>query len=162
MNAFTTVNVALAPAALLQGEVCRRPPEVVAPHPQATPTVRRGVHELTPIEAQFYDELKETDLVLAAEVAIETTDRQCRPDFVIYHHGGAIAIELDGHEAHKTREQRRRDARKDRWLQSRGVPVLRWTGSDVYRDAAECVRELREICGASIGDPSFALTCAGP
>lgn len=48
---------------------------------------------------------------------------------------GAVVVELDGQESHKTKEQRAKDARRDRWFMARGIRVLRWTGSEVHRDA---------------------------
>lgn len=59
--------------------------------------------------------------------------------------GRAIVVELDGHEGHKTKEQRQHDYARERWLQEHGLRVVRWTGSDVYADARGCVRQLVEM-----------------
>jgi very-short-patch-repair endonuclease len=64
---------------------------------------------------------------------------------MILYDGGIVVVELDGNETHKTREQRTRDARRQRWFEARGIRVLRWTGTEVHKNAQECVRELLEI-----------------
>lgn len=69
-----------------------------------------------------------------------------RADFGIVGRRGlelrAIAVELDGHEFHeKTKEQVARDKRRDRHFTRLGVAVVRFTGSEVHRDADNCVAE---------------------
>jgi very-short-patch-repair endonuclease len=63
--------------------------------------------------------------------------------------GGELAVELDGHDYHeRTKEQAARDRKKDRDLLRSGVPVVRFTGSEVYRDPDGCVEELTECLQA--------------
>lgn len=51
-----------------------------------------------------------------------------------------IIIECDGHDFHeRTKEQASRDKERDRVLQSMGFVVLRFTGSDIWKDALACV-----------------------
>lgn len=52
-----------------------------------------------------------------------------------------IAIELDGHQYHSTKEQRTRDAKRQRYLERNGWRVIRFTGSEVWGDASGCVEE---------------------
>lgn len=48
-------------------------------------------------------------------------------------------IECDGHDFHeRTKEQARHDRRRDREVQSFGLPILRFTGSEIYADAVGC------------------------
>lgn len=59
-----------------------------------------------------------------------------------------MVVECDGHEFHeKTKEQAKRDKKRDRFFQSRGIKVLRFTGSEIFSDpeavAAEIVGELQ-------------------
>lgn len=50
-----------------------------------------------------------------------------------------LFIECDGHNFHeRTKEQAARDRLKDRDVQQAGYPVLRFTGSEIYRDANSC------------------------
>lgn len=55
------------------------------------------------------------------------------------------AIEIDGHEAHKTKEQRFNDYRRERFLMREGFKVIRFMGSEVYTDALGCVKELMKL-----------------
>lgn len=44
-------------------------------------------------------------------------------------------IECDGHDYHeRTKDQARHDKQRDRYFQSLGIIVLRYTGSEIYRD----------------------------
>lgn len=61
-------------------------------------------------------------------------------DFLVaYRHGGSndiryLVIECDGHDFHeRTKKQAEHDRRRDREMQSSGIPVLRVTGSEVWR-----------------------------
>lgn len=58
-----------------------------------------------------------------------------------------VAVELDGHDFHeKTKEQAQRDKRRDRYFVGRGIRVLRFTGSEVFRDPASVVEEVLDHC----------------
>lgn len=56
-----------------------------------------------------------------------------------------IAIELDGHAFHSSRKDRTRDAQRERWIQSQGWRVERFTGSEVFADVQTCVEQVMEI-----------------
>lgn len=61
-----------------------------------------------------------------------------KADFLLcvgHHHGGYVwgAIECDGHDHHNiTKEQARRDRERDRFFQSKGIIILRYTGSEIH------------------------------
>jgi very-short-patch-repair endonuclease len=56
-----------------------------------------------------------------------------------------LAIECDGHEFHeKTKEQAAKDKSRDRALVSGGLRVMRFTGSEIYRDAIGCANQISE------------------
>jgi hypothetical protein len=58
-----------------------------------------------------------------------------------------LGVELDGHDFHeRTKEQASRDKRRDRILTAKGWTMLRFTGSDVYRDPAAVLEEIRAAC----------------
>lgn len=101
----------------VRGQICRRgneqhPPsmtpslaDVADEKPQSNvPLVDRDGYHLTPIEVPFYDALRETGLYFAVQPWIQGTDRKYRLDFLVFYDGGCVAVELDGHESHKTRE----------------------------------------------------------
>lgn len=53
-----------------------------------------------------------------------------------------VAVECDGHDFHeRTKEQAARDKMRDRFLTARGIKVLRFTGSELYRDPMGCWAE---------------------
>lgn len=52
-------------------------------------------------------------------------------------------VEADGHDFHeRTKEQAASDKSRDRLFAQRGIHVLRFTGSEIYRDTAKCCREI--------------------
>ncbi len=57
-----------------------------------------------------------------------------------------VAIECDGHEFHeKTKEQAKRDKAKDRYLQSKGWIIARFTGSEIVKDGKSVVGEIENL-----------------
>lgn len=56
-----------------------------------------------------------------------------------------IAVECDGHAFHeKTKEQAARDKARERAISLEGWTVLRFTGSEIYKDADACARTVME------------------
>lgn len=54
-----------------------------------------------------------------------------------------IVVECDGHQFHeKTKEQVRRDKKRDRDLQSLGLKVLRFAGSEIVASAQACASDV--------------------
>lgn len=53
-----------------------------------------------------------------------------------------IGIEIDGHQWHSSRQQRQHDSQRDRILQGLGWKVLRFTASEVTRNADACAEEV--------------------
>lgn len=140
-----------------EGQVCGRlfepPPktrvdvtDIPAEKPDSNvPLEKIDGYWLTPIEVPFYKALRETGLVFAVQPWVQGVESRFRLDFLTFYDGGMVAVELDGHESHKTKEQRVRDAKRDRWFEARKVRTLRWTGTEVHAHPEECVRELLEI-----------------
>lgn len=67
-----------------------------------------------------------------------------KPEMAIYERiRKRLIVECDGHDFHeKTKEQAARDKRRDRTLQALGYKVFRFTGSEVYKDAIACAKEV--------------------
>jgi hypothetical protein len=141
----------------VEGQICGRatqpPPkphidvtDVPSEKPDSTVKLtQRDGYWLTPIEVPFYDALRETGAIFAVQPWVQGVESRYRPDFMVFYDGGIVVVELDGHESHKSREQRTKDAKRQRWFEARGIKVLRWTGTEVHAGAAECVREMLEI-----------------
>jgi len=58
---------------------------------------------------------------------------------------GSCAIEIDGYEYHKTKEQREHDYKRERYLMKNGYTVVRFTASEVYLEPRKCVIEALEL-----------------
>jgi len=92
------------------------------------------------IEKIFFDEFElRKDLPCGIESQIKIGPYKV--DFVYGH----CAVEIDGQESHKTKEQRMADYQRERYLQMQGYTVVRFTGTEVYRDPERCVDELIKI-----------------
>lgn len=56
-----------------------------------------------------------------------------------------MIVECDGHEYHeRTKEQARRDKKRDRYFTAQGYKVLRFTGSEIWADPDECAGEIAD------------------
>ncbi|GEM_PF-3135822 len=93
----------------------------------------------SPLEQMFY-ELAFLDLHIYPQHKVG----KYRIDFAIP--DKKIAIELDGHEYHKTKYQRTNDAQRDRWLFGEGWQVLRFTGTEIYKNLDGCIDEICQLC----------------
>lgn len=57
-----------------------------------------------------------------------------------------VAIECDGHAFHeKTKEQASRDKKRDREILKAGFPVVRFSGSDIFKSPEDCASQVGEI-----------------
>ena len=56
-----------------------------------------------------------------------------------------FAIECDGRDYHNQHEAIERDKQRDRIFASRGMPVLRFTGSEIYNDTEGCAKQVVEM-----------------
>jgi hypothetical protein len=79
-----------------------------------------------------------------------------RVDFVLHypdHEGGhdesgypilsRLIVECDGHDFHeRTKKQAARDRARDRLAQLEGLPILRFTGSEIWNDPVGCADEV--------------------
>lgn len=118
---------------------------------------------LSPIEKQFYEAFfygsMPSDVMItrnAGDIAASgrmpgrfvSLDLQVRVlsyvvDFLVTTGTGRrLAVECDGHDFHeRTKAQAAHDRRRDRELLMLGIPTLRFTGSEIYRDAARCAAD---------------------
>ena len=86
--------------------------------------------------------------LLLQQVTVPSIDKRYRLDFAIIDAAESLylAVEVDGHQWHEaTPHQVQSDKSRDRKLTAAGWQVLRFTGSEVYKNAAACVREVREL-----------------
>ena len=56
-----------------------------------------------------------------------------------------LIVECDGHDYHeRTKDQAKRDKNRDREMTAAGYPIMRFTGSEIHKDADECADQ---VCG---------------
>lgn len=116
--------------------------DVVSPSSPVPTRVIDGF-ELSPIEVPVYEYLRDTDLTFSPQCKIVAGGKvKYRVDFMIWFKGRAFALEVDGHEFHKSREDRNRDSARDRFLMQRGITPIRFTGSQIHADLSGCMMEL--------------------
>lgn len=71
-----------------------------------------------------------------------------RIDFAFIDPPHTLFIECDGHAFHeRTKEQAARDRQKDRRIQQAGIPILRFTGSEIYADPVHCAMQVFDFMG---------------
>ena len=77
-----------------------------------------------------------------------------RIDFCLrFHNTPQIFVECDGHDFHeRTKEQAEHDRSKDRAIQAAGIPILRFTGREIWRDPGQVVSEILNFMSKSIGE----------
>lgn len=94
--------------------------------------------EFSPIEKMFWDEWKRIgNDVLVPQY--EVPDTRYRVDFAIP--DAKIAVELDGYEYHNDKDTFTKDRKRQRDLEMLGWRFIRFSGSEVYRNAAQCVQD---------------------
>lgn len=89
------------------------------------------------IETLFYNEI--CNYVSKEDYEIQPIIGIYKPDFLLYKH---YIIEIDGHEYHKTKEQREKDYKRERYLLKKGYLVIRFMATEVYLNANKCFLEV--------------------
>lgn len=99
-----------------------------------TPQLQLGDHRV-----DFALELTFTDPFHQMAAMFETE----KPKYLSEQVSVKLVVECDGHEFHeKTSEQAKRDKSRDRDLLSRGYPVMRFTGSEIYQCPLKCAEQV--------------------
>lgn len=63
-----------------------------------------------------------------------------------------LVVECDGHDFHeRTKEQAKRDRSYDRKLTAAGITLLRFTGSEIFRDPKKCAEEIQAVLEKKMG-----------
>jgi hypothetical protein len=96
----------------------------------------------TPIEQIFLDAAngKIDDLAREEWFGDDQKHFRYRVDFLIKNK--RVIIELDGRANHLTETDRVNDAKRQRYLERSGYRVIRFTGTEITRDANQCVEEV--------------------
>ena len=95
------------------------------------------------IGSEFPPENKDAVILL---IEPQFSWREYRIDFCFRHRESPdklLFVECDGHDFHeRTKEQAERDRSKDRAIQAAGIPVLRFTGREIWRDPTMVTAEI--------------------
>lgn len=93
---------------------------------------------VNPVIVPFRDmrHFADTDVLLIPQWPIG----RYRYDFLARsaHHARVVLIECDGKDFHSSREQTANDRRKDEEAKRAGIPLLRFKGTELFRDAHSC------------------------
>jgi len=114
------------------------------------------IEQIFLLEWKFADLDKKLNVHLSPHEPVSTEVGSYAVDFLIVPADPAldqvkIAIELDGHEFHeKTHQQVRHDKARERAIVQQGVTVLRFSGSEVVRNARGCVEEVEKFLRKTI------------
>lgn len=89
------------------------------------------------------------ELVIYPQASIGSYRVDFRLKYLMYcksgHYVQELIIECDGHEFHETKEAAAKDKKRDRFLKKEGFDVLRFTGSEIYKNPFGCVDEISEL-----------------
>lgn len=101
---------------------------------------------------------------LTPQYQTRTASAVVRIDLAIVRHDKRLAIELDGHAYHASAPARSADAARDLALMKAGWTPVRFTGSDVWRDADGCVARALDLLGFELlrGEPVRPVQAPAP
>jgi hypothetical protein len=87
--------------------------------------------------------------VVKTQPRVHTDSGPLKPDFAFWlpeNSSKVLYVECDGHEFHAaTKQQVSRDRKRDRQIVAQGHVVVRFTGSEIWKDANGCVAEIIEL-----------------
>lgn len=128
--------------------------------PKPEPPTWHSPSEMNELERKFFDVAIMRIPNLIPQYEVQTSaGKKYRLDFakIINHNLKRnkllkIAIELDGHDFHKTKEQRTNDTERQHNLELDGWKVIRFTGSQIYKDLNHCVDVAAKLIDKSLED----------
>lgn len=83
--------------------------------------------------------------------------RTYRCDLVLVMRFASLAIECDGHDFHdRTKQQAAYDRARDRELLATGIPVVRFTGSEIFHSAERCADDVASVAKKLNSDGALA------
>lgn len=116
-----------------------------------TKAISSPIEQIFLMEWKFAGLDKKLKVHLCPHESVSTDNGSYEVDFLIVPEDPLlekikVAIELDGHEFHeKTKDQVRKDKSRERGIVQQGVTVLRFSGSEVVRNARGCVEEVERF-----------------
>ena len=116
---------------------------------------RDSIIWLTPPEAVLYDYLKAAGWKFVPQPAVVLGDEGwLGPDFLIYWGGRAnqaVMVEVDSDQFHGLPSRREKDENKERYFQSFGFEVLRFSAKACQHEPQEVIAEIKKYCVNKFG-----------
>jgi len=117
------------------------------------------------IEQKFYDAYideyvnPENDICCTQEIKSQIVVGIYKVDFII---NDKYIIEIDGHEYHKTKEQREQDYKRERYLIKKGFIVIRFMGTEIFLSSTSCAKEVLKLVDdlSMTADHDDAVSCS--
>ncbi|MDW7673939.1 MAG: DUF559 domain-containing protein [Bacillota bacterium] len=98
---------------------------------------------MTPIEKRMYYALKKAGYDPIPQYPI----RGYRLDFAIFKNGIKLDVECDGKDFHSSPAQKKHDRKRTQVLNRAGWNVIRFSGSQIYRNVHKCVESINKKFG---------------
>ena len=116
------------------------------------------IEQLLLIELFYVEENTLGNYGFSPQREFEIEGRKYRVDILAECHWGEkisyVVVECDGHNFHeKTKEQAAKDKARDRDFQSIGLPVIHFTGSEIFNKAQECAYQVKNILWENLKGP---------
>ncbi len=104
-----------------------------------------SVRPSTPIEEIMEAGLRDAGIIAAPQFQVYDSNHKYRIDFAVKTDSGInIAIECDGLEFHARKQNVMHDLQKNRYLQSRGFYMMRFSSVEIFQDINMCIKEIDE------------------
>jgi len=107
--------------------------------------IKSPIEQIFLMEWEHYNLERPSSLTIEPQHQLQADGRTYRLDFMVLNPDRRlrVGIELDGHDFHeKTYDQVRRDKQREWAIVRQGITVLRFSGSEVVRNARKCVAEV--------------------
>lgn len=111
--------------------------------------------EIQNLSYNTYKNFTEPTLLVRPQLEFKINNSLYRVDFAIatsvLGEPRRVIVECDGHDFHeRTKEQAAYDKKRDRDFLAYGYTVLRFTGTEIYKNARECAQEVVKYVASSV------------
>lgn len=118
--------------------------EPVSRKDRAKEYVDRLIAEATEAELLFRDALTDKSIIFEFQKDIHSNNKFYIVDFYIECKRKKLAVELDG-KHHYTPVGAKKDLKRTQWLQQKGITVIRYSNSDVFKRLPMIVAEILDF-----------------
>lgn len=102
------------------------------------------LYHTSPIEEKLYKTMKLYEVTPERQLFVKEGKTRYCLDFGIFCKEGKIDIECDGEVYHSSKDSQKKDRMRNNELASSGWLVLRFTGTEINRDAKACVKQIKK------------------